>query len=102
MADAIAQQKPSAVRLLHEKFRTRFDHNRFRQAVFFGCNKVIIEIMVEANANPGGAGRPFIYWEDADVEKEARCMVGRGDAQGQWLLDLLHSRGNPLNNEWYG
>lgn len=61
----------------------RFDHEHFRQAMFFGRDKIIIEIVVEANAKPGRAGRPFIYWEDAEVEKEARCMVGRGDAQGQ-------------------
>ena len=102
MTDAIAEQKPPAVRMLHERFRMPFTHENFRQAVFFGSNKDIVEMIVDAHANPPRGQLRFIDWDDEDVWHEGRCMVARENPQGQWLLDILESWGKSFDYERYG
>ena len=102
MTDAIAERNISAVRLLHDKLRLSFQLHHFKQAVFDGCDKVIIEEMVQANTNPRRGYQPFISWDDPDVIQTARDMMGKGDRQGRWLLKLMHSRGKSLYQDKYG
>ncbi|KAL2046162.1 hypothetical protein N7G274_001609 [Stereocaulon virgatum] len=101
MIDAIAERNISAVRLLHNKLRLPFEPHHFKLAVVNGCDKVIVETMVQANANPR-RGYKFISWDDPDVIQTARGMMGDGDQQGLWLLNLMHSKGKSLFQDKYG
>jgi hypothetical protein len=102
MTDAITERNISAVRLLHDKLRFLFEPHHFKQAVFSGCDKAIIETMVQANAKPRRGYQSFISWDDPDVVQWARGMMGEGDRQGLWLLKLMHSRGKSLYQDKYG
>ena len=91
MMNAIIEQKYLAVNLLHNYGYVGFHHKHFQAAVLHGCDKKIVEMIVEANNQQQ---TPFIDPFDRLIYNRAMAMEEAGNPMGQKLLREVLGRGN--------
>lgn len=91
MMNVIIEQKYLAVNLLYNYGHVQFHHKHFQAAVLHGCNKRIVEMIVESNNQQHA---PFIDPFDEIIYNQAMLMWSAGDPMGRQLLTDVLWKGN--------
>ena len=91
MMNAIIENIYQAVNLLHKSGKVPFHHKHFRAAIQGGCDKRIVEMMIESNKRQP---RPFIDPSDRRTYVRVILMERAGDPMGRRILKDVSWRVN--------